>query len=238
MKKIHAILIVSLLTSSVAMAKDAYVFATHTKSPISDFLGDVLGAVFKDAGKKFELKALKGKEVLKGVNSGKYDGDTSRVGKFRKLAGKKGANYVKTDESSIQISLVMITKKDAGKLAGTWEAANAGGRAAFLRGSRKLNKKLIGRVKLPVNEVSEGLDKVVSGEASKMVVFKLMAQKALKAGGAKYKDLVIQEAAIESFPLFPYVHKSNADLKPIIEAGIKKLKASGKYQKMYDKYAK
>ena len=124
------------------MAKEELVFATHTRSPLSLYLKEVIQEALKPYFLDAEVIEIPGSRVISHVNSGYVDGDLARVGNFKDISDTDTSNYLRVNESIALIEIVMVTLADTEVVHPiTWESINHG-KVAFQRGSKTMRMHL------------------------------------------------------------------------------------------------
>ncbi|PCJ49003.1 MAG: hypothetical protein COA74_06985 [Gammaproteobacteria bacterium] len=237
-KTLHiiAFLLLTISSSDSLIYGKNFVFATHTKPPVSDRTTDLYTEIFKRMGYTFKVELLPGLRVLRDVNNGKYDGDMSRIRTIKLIANENIDNYRIINEPLFTMTLVMVTLKNSNIIEASWEKVNEGS-VSFIRGSERIRKGIKSENRIAVGDVNQTLKLVSLGRVKSAVLFHLDAFEHIKNDSTgQFDNLKIQPHVIDSFDLYGFVHKKNIHLIPIIENILKEMKIDGSYKAINSKY--
>ncbi|SEL33746.1 amino acid ABC transporter substrate-binding protein, PAAT family [Colwellia chukchiensis] len=212
-----------------AQEQGKFVFATHTKPPLSQQLEAIYQAAFQHMGHVAEFVTLPGRRIVHAVNSGDIDGDASRLKSFKQLSTDKTDNYLLVDEPVLNIDLVVIVRKELDFSPVHWSKVNEG-RVAYISGSMKIQKHVAIPNRKPLPEAIAVLEMVKRARVRSAILFKAVAVELFNKYPAFHKDLKIISTPIESFNLYPFLHKKHQNLKVPLQKALQAIKADGRYQ--------
>lgn len=234
MKSICSIFLI--FVSLPILAKGDFVFATHSRPPLSLYLTEVIQEVFKPYSIGVEVYEMPGSRVISQVNNGQVDGDLSRVEDFKNVSDADTSNYLRVNEPIVLIEIVMVTLAEKEMfLPITWETVNQG-TVAFLRGSKTIRKYIDLQNRVALSFSINVLEMVANKRVGSAVMFASVAENLLNQNPQLKEKLVIQRPAILSFNLFMYLNKKHILLIPKIEHSLKQLKNGGVLERIANKY--
>lgn len=220
--------------SSSILANTNFVFATHTKPPLSDKIAAVYQEAFDRMGYSVEFITLPGRRIIYFVNDGVIDGDASRIKNFQQITSDNTENYLLIDEPIITIELVVIVKKDVNFEPISWATVNTG-RVAYISGSMhiKNNVSVYNRVALP--KASTVLEMVKRGRVQSAVLFKTVATELINNNKAYNNYLKIITKPIDSFYIYPFLNKKHIGLREKFIKTLQEMKLDGTYEAIINK---
>ncbi len=234
MKSFTILFLVIISFSSIAQG--SLVFATHTRPPLSLYLKEVLNEALQPYSIKVEVIEMPGSRVISHVNGGVVDGDIVRVINFKDVSDADTSNYLRVNESIVLTEIVMITLAQT-EVANpiTWKSINQGN-VAFQRGSKTIRMNLGKQNRFAASSSQQVLEMVAKKRVDSAIMFSSVAKNLLSKNPALKEKLVIQTPAVMSFPLYTYLHKKHAELRPKLEHSLQQLKANGFIRKTAQKY--
>jgi polar amino acid transport system substrate-binding protein len=235
LKTIQWIMAFLCIFASPGFAADSLRFATHARSPLSDYLREILTVAFEPMGIGIAVEEMSGDRVIQMVNEGKADGDPSRIRRFRSVSNEAADNYRLVDAPIVHVKLVMVTHKDTPVDAPSWESANRGN-VLFVRGSKRIRKNVAPENRNEVEQVEKALELLSNDRFRSAVVFHSQAQLVFRDNPVLRDSLVLHEKPLESFNLYPYLNKKHAALIPRLEEALKKLRVDGTMARIAEKY--
>ncbi len=221
--------------TSLDIDVDTLNFATHNGPPLSDFLRDVLQESVNPYGIQVTMKELPGRRVISLSNRGDVVGDASRVANFKQVSNDDTSNYRKVNEAIVLIRRVMVTRKDIHVDLPSWAEANLG-RVAFLRGSKKIRNNIEEKNRNPVNNNLIALKMVSESRIRSAVIFKSVANLLIEQNPDLKDSLRIQDPPIEVSLMYTYLNKKHAQLIPVLEYALKRLKKDGRYHDIAERH--
>lgn len=234
-KKFQWIIVFLCMFASPAFAANSLLFATHARPPVSDYLREVLSEAFAPMGIEISLREMSGDRVIQMVNRGEADGDSSRFRRFRSISNKAAENYRLVEAPIVHVRLAMVTHEDTAVEEPSWESVNQGN-VVFLRGSKRIRKNVEPENRNEVERVEKALELLSSDRFRSAVVFHSQAQRVFRDNPVLADSLVLHEKPLESFNLYPYLHKKHAALIPGLEASLKTLRENGTMARIAEKY--
>lgn len=225
-----------ILTSLPTLAEEKFVFATHTPPPLSLYLQEVIQEALKPYSTKVQTIEMPGNRVISQVNSGRIDGDLSRVVNFKEISDIDSSNYLLVNEPLVLIEIVMITLANKNiEQPITWTTVNQGS-VAFLRGSKTIRNNLNPENRIAVSSNTNVLKMVANKRVDSAIMFSSVANSLLEQLPELRNKLVIHKPAVDSFHLFTYLNKKHAELIPKLELSLKQLKNNGFMENTAKKY--
>ena len=225
-----------ILTSLPTLAGEKLVFATHTPPPLSLYLHEVIQEALKPYSIKVQTIQIPGNRVISQVNSGRIDGDLSRVINFKEISDIDSSNYLLVNEPLVLTEIVMITlaNKNIDQPI-TWTTVNQGS-VAFLRGSKTVRKHINPENRIAVSSNTNVLKMVANKRVNSAIMFSSVANSLLDQSPELRSKLMIHKPAVDSFHLFTYLNKKHAELIPKLELSLKQLKNKGFLENTAKKY--
>lgn len=218
------------------VAQGKLIFATHTDSPLSDYLEAVILEALKPYSIQVEVIKLPGSRVIAQVNSGRIDGDLARVENFSSISDIGSSNYLRVNEPIMMSEIVMVTLAESEiEQQPTWKSINQGS-VAYLRGSKTIRKYLKEHNSFSINDNLQMLDMVANKRVDSAVMFGAIAAQILRQSPELNQQLKIHQPPVMRFHLFTYLHKKHVQLIPKLEHSLQQLKKSGFIQKAAIKY--
>jgi polar amino acid transport system substrate-binding protein len=234
MKKIHIISIVNLLLISFSnnlIADTKFVFATHTKPPLSNKIEAIYQEAFHRMGYDLDFFTWPGRRVLYSVNNGIIDGDASRMKPFKQISSDNTDNYLLVDEVVINIDLVVIVKNNINLEAVNWKVINEG-KVAYIRGSMNIQDNVYKKNRVPLTEAYSVMEMVKQGRVDSAILFKAVATKILDSELVYSNYVKIIDTPIETFYLYPFLNKKHIDLQTQLKKALQEIKSDGTYDKI------
>ncbi len=223
-----------MIFSCSILANTNFVFATHTKPPLSDKIAAVYQEAFERMGHSVEFITLPGRRIIYFVNDCVIDGDASRIKNFQQITSDNTENYLLIDEPIITIELVVIVKKGVDFVPASWATINTG-RVAYIGGSMhiKNNVAVHNRVALP--KASTVLEMVKRGRVQSAVLFKEVATELINKNKAYNNYLKIIDEPIDRFYLYPFLNKKHIGLRAKLIKVLQEMKLDGSYEAIINK---
>jgi len=117
----------------------------------------------------------------------------------------------------------------------SWHELNKGS-VAYLSGSKRLRKKVDEDNRVPVSTSIQALEMLARNRVRAVVMYEAIALDLISQHSLLLEKLLVHQQKIDSFDLFTYIHKDHAELVPLLEKALRKIKHNGAYQKISDKY--
>lgn len=218
-----------------AHASDTLTFATHTKPPLSSFLQEVLQQALKPHNKTVNVIEMPGRRVIHQVNHGMVVGDAGRASNFKVMSNDDTSNYIRVNEAIALISIVMITRKPLQIKDPSWHELNQG-TVAYLNGSKHMRKRVNRYNRVPVSTNIQALEMLARDRVRAVAMFEATARDLISKNSLLSEELLLHQPEVDRFNLYTYINKNHAELVPLLEKSLKKMKKSGKFKKIADKY--
>lgn len=229
-----AVLAISSVFSLNAFAKDKYVLGTHFTKPASDIVIERIVEACAAVSLKCEVRELPGKRVTLEANSYDIDGDASRTATYKLNAPDTTNNLNQVKESVMEEDLVLVTKEALTMSDVTWAEASKLSGVGFIRGSPLMEKNLEASKQRPNQDIETMLRMIEGDKLEGAVLLRMGTELAMKKGN--FKGIKIQAKPISKNVYYPWIHNNSKDIIPKIEEGLKKIKASGRYDEIEKKY--
>ena len=225
---------VLILFSSNILASAKFVFATHTKPPLSDKIVAVYQEAFNRMDHSVEFITLPGRRIIYFVNDGVIDGDASRIKDFQQITSDNTENYVLIDEPIITIELVVIVKKDVDFKSVSWATLNKG-RVAYISGSMHIKNNVEIQNRVALSKASTVLEMVKIGRVNSAVLFKTVATDLINNNKDYSNYIKIIAEPIDSFYLYPFLNKKHIGLREKFIKTLQQMKLDGTYETIINK---
>ncbi len=223
-----------------ALKEDTFVIATFRAE--DDYLGKwykmIYAEIFKRLGMKFELRTFPPKRTSIEADAGNVDGEAARPYHYT----DEHPNLIRVEESVVSVNFSAFAVQDSIPQLNGWESLKGKDyRVEYRHGIKTTEDNLPNVVKKEnlstVTEQVPGLKKLISGRIDLFVDEESGILTLLKT--PEFKDSRIRSAGLmESFPVYPYLHKKHALLAPKMAEIIKAMKEEGlieQYRIMLDK---
>lgn len=231
---LYLVIPVLMIFSCSILANTNFVFATHTKPPLSDKIAAVYQEAFERMGLSVEFITLPGRRIIYFVNDGVIDGDASRIKNFQQITSDNTENYLLVDEPIITIELVVIVKKDVDFESVDWETVNTG-KVAYISGSMHIKNNVAVHNRVALSKASTVLEMVKRGRAQSAVLFKVVAKELINNNKDYSNYLKIITKPIDSFYLYPFINKKHIGLREKFIKTLQEMKLDGTYEAIITK---
>jgi polar amino acid transport system substrate-binding protein len=226
--------------SASALKDNAFVMAFSRPETLCDGKWQrlIYTEVFRRLGVKAEFRNYPAKRVSIETDAGNVDGEASRPYQY----AAEHPNLIRVEEVIFNANFSAFAVKDSIPQLKGWESLKGTDyRVGYRRGSKTSESNLSKVVSMEnlsdVTEPAQGLKKLVSGRTDLFVDEESGILTLLQT--PEFKESKIRSAGImESFPVYPYLHKEHAALAPQMAEIIKAMKAEGlieQYRMMVDK---
>jgi len=215
--------------SAPALKDNTFVMATFRAE--NDYLGKwwrlTYKEIFRRLNMKVEFRDYPKKRVSMETDAGNVDGEPGRVFAY----ADKYPNLIRVEESLLYTNFSAFTARDSIPPLKGWESLKGTDyKVEYQRGTVTCEDKLPNVVKKEnlsvITEQVHALKKLVSGITDLFVDEESGIITLLKT--PEFKDSKIRSAGVmESFPMYPYLHKKHASLAPKIAEIIKGMKEEG-----------
>lgn len=224
-----------LFTSSIH-AENTLVFNVTGQPPLNTpahdgFMDEVTREALKRIGYKLVINRQPAERGLRSINSGKIDGEMSRIRGIEKIY----PNLVMVDEKIMNWDFVVFSEKDI-QLANGWNSLEKKN-LAFINGWKILEKNVpASAVITKVKNSSQLFTLLKKGRVDYVIYEHWGGHKEIDL--LKLKNIRLRKPELASKEMFIYLHKKHASLAPKIAAALKGMKQDGSYQKLEKKYLK
>lgn len=199
--------------------------------PENDYLGKwwrlSYAEIFKRLAMKVEFRDYPKKRVSIEADAGNVDGEAGRVFSY----ADDHPDLIRVEESLLYSNFSAFTAQDSIPALNGWDSLKGTNyRVEYQRGTVTCEDKLPKVVKKEnlsvITEQVHSLKKLVSGRIDLFVDEESGVLTLLKT--PEFKESRIRSAGVmESFPMYPYLHKKHAALAPKMAEVIKAMKAEG-----------
>ena len=220
-----------LLIVGETMAEDAVVFsvglpATSYQVVITSAL---LSEAFRKNDVKFSLKSYPNIRSMKMANSGRSDGELTRVYDFHKVTGGKYPNLVRIDSQLMTVD-ISVFAKDASLVVKDWSDLN-GLKIVYRRGRKKLESQLE-NITNPVLIFPAKTDKtaflMTAGDRADVVISEVILGEILKRQYPELTNLQMV-GTLYKVGIYAYMHKKHTALSKQVGETLEAMKKDGSF---------
>jgi len=226
--------------SAPVLKENTFVMATFRTE--NDYLGKWYKLIYTEISKrlsmKIELRTYPPKRTSIEADAGKVDGEAARPYRY----ADEHFNLIRVEESIVNVNFLAFTAQDSIPALNGWDSLKGTDyKVEYRRGIKTTEDNLPMVVKKEnlstITEMVHGLKKLVSGRTALFVDEESGVLTLLQT--PEFKESKIRSAGVmESFPVYPYLHKKHASLAPKMAEIIKAMKEEGlieQYRIMLDK---
>ncbi|MDM8546206.1 substrate-binding periplasmic protein [Candidatus Venteria ishoeyi] len=183
--------------------------------------------LFKRLGMEFEIQYLPAERALTNANKGIDDGDVCRILDL----DKKYPNLVRVPEVVMQYEHVIFSRKADFKVTGPDDLKPYD--VGVVKGWKIIEWNTTTANSVTLVDAGEQLFAMLAdGRIDLAIIERMAGMMHIKA--QELKDIHILEPAFLAGDWYLYLHKKHQDLVPIIDAEIRRMKADGSHQKIFN----
>ncbi|WP_426416491.1 substrate-binding periplasmic protein [Aestuariirhabdus sp. LZHN29] len=211
-----------------ARAETPTLYATMiANSHLQCMASKVMGRVYGNLGMRMEVLPMPAKRALAYSSSGQADAELLRLEGF----SKQYPDLLPVPEPYLGFSGVAFSGPVVGTISG-WKDLRAY-RVGVVRGVRYSNEGTEGMERILANDLPQLFDLLEKGRVSVVVTSRVSGSVEVARRGLT-PSIVVNGQPLYERPLYHYVHRDHAALIPLLDAEIRRMKASGELQAITD----
>ena len=209
-------------------------FNTTTRAPLhtnklDGFLDEILQYMLKDIGYRLETVELPAERGLVYTNSGKVDGEMSRVGGMQ----KRYQNLIPVPEKIMDMEFVVYSKLPIDLTAGWNSLANR--TVAYINGWKILEKNVPGSAEVTKVSNPEQLFTLLKNDRTDYIIYIRWSGNYLLRE-MQLHNVSLQLPALVKKEMFIYLHSKHRDKIPGLARSLAAMKNNGEYKRLVEKH--
>lgn len=221
------LLFIMLISAAPSIADDLIILTSRDNSPLNAITESVVDEAYRRIGKKVKFERFPGNRSILMANSGKADGEVSRL----RFVIKKYQNLRVVPVPVFHSELVALTKNPAIKING-WESLTpfrtvAPGSFKLVWNKLKSHKKVT-----KVADALSAINKLIKEEADVAILNKYEAERLIDIFG--YRDIIVNDPSLETKPIYHLLHKKNEYLIQMLSNALTEMTDDGTMQTIWE----
>jgi len=235
MNLFQRILFLTLTISTHAVISDPVIRINTTGQPPlntvtkSGFMDEVAKEAFRRIGYKLQTLRLPAERGLKYANTGRIDGEMSRVKGLNKLY----PNLIRVPEKIMNWEFVAFSYKPINCSNG-WEDLS-GKSVAHINGWKILEKNVPRNAEITKTSNSRGLFNLLKKRRTDIVIYERWGGRHLLRK-MMMKRVLLCQPSLATKAMYIYLHKQHKTLLPKLATALATMKSDGSYQKLFYKH--
>jgi polar amino acid transport system substrate-binding protein len=213
--------------------KKTIIFTTAAPEtiPLYNYYKALYTEAFRRMGHPFKIEYHPDVRTIINANSGKADGTCGRIYEF--TADGKNPNLIRVDEPVTEFKSIAWTFNSSLGING-WESLK-GFKCAYVRGNKYLESDLSKYVSeddiFVAQDAVHALRLLLSGRVE--IYIEMDALGAMIKSMYEFKhEPIMNSGQVTEINVYPYLHKQNVNLVPLLETTLKAMKADGAFDKI------